>query len=264
MASDFNWQTGRNAIAARQVILFLVLAIVGAGGVYEFAFARPAFMAAWKQIEGIDESNDSGTFTAEKIEKLINRKPAFCDESKDNLEIRTYRWRSGLLFKNHEIFVVYTKILPAIVKENPKYENDRYYFSASAGTPITEANLPAERTTLVFNRNPPSMGGGPPPSDASGGNNKKGKEAGSGQGDDKKSDGADGDESAADGKDEMESADQQPAAEPTADPMPGDGDKEKTQPQDDPGKAASSEKKPDSPPAGEKPKGDGNGGSLSN
>jgi hypothetical protein len=164
MTVDFCRRELRNGIVARKLFLFLILAVLLAGAVFEYGFARPAFMSAWNKIEEIDASNVSNEYTAEQIEEFFRKKPFAIDTSQPGVEIRTYRWVGGMPLRPHDIHVVYTKVLDALAEQNPELAKKRFYFSASGGTPLTLENFPAERTTIVYNRNPPSRAGGAPPS----------------------------------------------------------------------------------------------------
>ncbi len=150
----------RHGIVFRQVLLFLILVIVVGAGVYEFAYARPAFQAAWNEIQAIEESDEVVSITPEEIESRIGRQPFLVEEAPGNLEIRTYAWRSGLVFRYHVIRVVYTKNLPILVNRKPELADDRYFHSASANS---KPELPEEKISIVRNLNPPQMAGGAPP-----------------------------------------------------------------------------------------------------
>ena len=186
----------RHGSSTRLTILVVFLIIVGIGCIFEFTYARPQFQAAWEEIKTIDGSADSGEYTSEKVEKLIGKKPVRIDENMhDDCVVHTYRWRSGLLVKNHDIHVVYTKLKKGIEKLNPKYKGRVYYFSASAGQPLDPIeNFPLEKESIVINLNPPQiMGGGIPGGDSSrrkkGDGKKKGSDGkGDKAGDDKKGD----------------------------------------------------------------------------
>ncbi len=219
----------RRAVAARQVILLLILIVVAGAGAYEFGIARPAYESAWDKISNIDSSIDSGNYTAAQIEEMIGKKPVAIEEDEwaENVEIRTYRWQSGLPFRSHNIYVVYTRILPALLREKPELADVRYYYSASGGTPITESNLPAEKPTFVSNKNPPNLGGGAPgggrpqPSgNDAGGDDQSGDDQ---SGDDKSGDDKSGDDKSGDDKSgDDQSGDDQSGDDQSGDDQSGD------------------------------------------
>ena len=119
MASSSNQSLLKNGIVLRQVVLFVIFAVVLAGGIFEFGYSRPAFKAAWDKIEEIDSSAISSDYTAEKIEEMIGKKPVEIDTSQERVEVRVYRWPSGLPFRSHDIRVVYTKLTGPLAEANP-------------------------------------------------------------------------------------------------------------------------------------------------
>ena len=160
-------RTSRNASSTRLVILLVVLVIVGIGCAYEFSVARPAYSAAWDEIKTIDASSDSSNYTSKNIAELIGEPAAVDDSYRSDCVIHTYRWPSGLLVKNHEIHIVFTKLSPLLSKKLAESGDERatdlYYYSAVAGQSLDpEANFPIKQKTIVQNLNPPpvSMGGG--------------------------------------------------------------------------------------------------------
>lgn len=160
-------RTSRNASSTRLIILLAVLVIVGIGCAYEFGVARPAFTSAWDEIRKIDGSSSSSNYTSESIVELIGEPVSVEDEYRDDCVIHTYRWPSGLLVKNHEIHIVFTKLNPRLSKKLAESGDDRatdlFYYSAVANQSLDpEANFPIKKKTIVQNLNPPpvSMGGG--------------------------------------------------------------------------------------------------------
>ena len=107
-------RTSRNASSTRLVILLVVLVVVGIGCAYEFSVARPAYSAAWDEIKTIDASSDSSNYTSKNIAELIGEPAAVDDSYRSDCVIHTYRWPSGLLVKNHEIHIVFTKLSPLL------------------------------------------------------------------------------------------------------------------------------------------------------
>ena len=160
-------RTSRNASSTRLVILLGVLVIVGIGCAYEFSVARPAYSSAWDEIKKIDASRNSSNYTSDSIKELIGEPASVIDDYRDDCVIYTYRWPSGLLVKNHEIHVVFTKLNPLLSKKLAENGDERatalYYYSAVAGQGLDpDANFPKKQNTIVQNLNPPpvSMGGG--------------------------------------------------------------------------------------------------------
>lgn len=156
--------SNRQGSSTRLTVLLLFLLVVGAGCIYEFAFARPEYQEAWDKVRKVDESPDSSEYTSEQIQEMMGQEPFRTDDSlHENCVVHTYRWRSGLLVKNHDIHVVYTKLNPMLLEKNPELKGKLYYYSASAGQPLDlDTNFPQEKTTIVENLNPPmmSIGGG--------------------------------------------------------------------------------------------------------
>ncbi len=182
----------RNASSTRLIILVLFLVVVGAGCIYEFAFARPQFQSAWEKIKTVDASSKSGEKTSEDIEELMGRAPAAIDESQhEECIVHTYRWPSGLLVKSHYIHVVFTKLKPGLVETRPELEGKLFYLSAAADMPLDpDDNFPLEKETILMSMNPPglSMGGGggsqrPPTSTDSDDSKGEGDEEGDGNDD---------------------------------------------------------------------------------
>ena len=173
-------QSDRQASSTRLTVLLLFLLVVGAGCIYEFAFARPKFQAAWEEIQKIDQSRDSSNFTAEQIEELMQQAPHRVDaDVHPECVVHTYRWPSGLLVKNHDIHIVYTKLNEKLLSHRPELKGQLYYYSASAGQPLDlDLNFPKDKQTIVENLNAPmmAMGGGAPPPARQGGADKKGDE----------------------------------------------------------------------------------------
>lgn len=75
MVSSRNLTSKRTASSTRLTVLLLFLLVVGVGCIYEFAFARPSFQAAWEKIQKIDQSRDSSNKTAAEIEELMGAPP---------------------------------------------------------------------------------------------------------------------------------------------------------------------------------------------
>lgn len=152
----------RTASSTRLTVLLIVLFILGIGCIYEFAVARPAYSAAWDEIKKIDASSDSSNFTSEKITKLIGEPASIDPNYRDDCVVHTYRWPSGLLVKNHEIHIVFTKNNPQLSKKleasNKAYEPSFYYYSAVAGRALDlENNFPIVKNTIIQNLNPPPV-----------------------------------------------------------------------------------------------------------
>ncbi|MGI9519322.1 MAG: hypothetical protein ACR2NP_19885 [Pirellulaceae bacterium] len=162
--TDQQQQQTRKGSSARLIILVLFLIVVGAGCIFEFAYARPQFQSAWEKIKSVDASSKSGEKTSEDIQSLMGREPAAIDETlHDECVVHTYRWPSGLLFKSHYIHVVFTKLKPGLVEKKPDLKGKLFYLSAAADMPLdVEENFPKEKETIVMNMNPPNLniGGG--------------------------------------------------------------------------------------------------------
>ncbi len=161
-------KVNRNASSTRLTILLLVLLILSIGCVYEFFVARPAYNAAWDEIKKIDASGDSSNYTSEHVRELIGEPVSVNDTIRSDSVVYTYRWPSGLLVKNHEVKVVFTKINPLLSAQSAKNVENQvptlYYYSAVAGQPLDlEANFPTVKKTIVQNLNPPPvvLGDGP-------------------------------------------------------------------------------------------------------
>ena len=119
------------------------------------------------EIKTIDASSDSSNYTSKNIAELIGEPAVVNDSYRSDCVIHTYRWPSGLLVKNHEIHIVFTKLSPLLSKKLAESGDERatdlYYYSAVAGQSLDpEANFPIKQKTIVQNLNPPpvSMGGG--------------------------------------------------------------------------------------------------------
>ena len=206
MVSSRNLTSKRTASSTRLTVLLLFLLVVGVGCIYEFAFARPSFQAAWEKIQKIDQSRDSSNKTAAEIEELMGRPPFRTSEDvHEDCVVQTYRWQSGLLVKNHDIHIVYTKLTKQLEDLRPELKGTLYYYSASAGQPLDmDLNFPKEKQTIVENLNAPmmSLGGAPPPGRQQG-EDKKGeddKQADDKQADDKQADDKQADDKQADDK----------------------------------------------------------------
>lgn len=175
MSQSEKQNTDRGGSSTRLTVLLLFLLVVGAGCIYEFAFARPAYQTAWEKIRKVDESKTSSEHTSEQILEMMGQEPfRVAEDLHDECVVHTYRWRSGLLVKNHDIHVVFTKLNPILLEKRPDLEGKLYYYSASAGQPLDlDANFPQEKQTLVENLNAPMMsvggGGAPPPNQQGGG-----------------------------------------------------------------------------------------------
>ena len=224
-------RTARHGKSARLVILLLFLVVVGAGCIYEFSVARPAFQEAWEKIRKVDEGPTSSEFTSEQIQEMMGRPPANTDDSlHDECVVETYRWPSGMLVKSHDIHIVYTKLKKAIEESQPKLKGKLYYYSASAGQPLDlDNNFPQERQTIVINLNAPtpSMGGGGPPQGRGGGaGNAKGEENKEEESSDDKegSDSKDGDKSEDKSEEKAEEKAEDKAAEEKEHSHEGEGD----------------------------------------
>lgn len=159
-----HWKTGnrRQASSTRLTILLVVLFILGMGCIYEFSIARPAYSAAWDEIKKIDASSESSNFTSEKITELIGEPDSIDPSYRDDCVVHTYRWPSGLLVKNHEIHVVFTKNNPQLSKKleaiGKAYKPSFYYYSAVAGRALDlENNFPIRKNTIIQNLNPPPV-----------------------------------------------------------------------------------------------------------
>ena len=152
----------RKASSTRLTILLIVLVILGIGCIYEFSVARPAYTTAWNEIRKIDASRDSSNYTNKKITELIGEPVSINPNYRDDCVVYTYRWPSGLLVKNHEIHIVFTKNNPQLSKKleaNVKgYEPSFYYYSAVAGRALDlEKNFPLQQETIIQNLNPPPV-----------------------------------------------------------------------------------------------------------
>ncbi len=155
-------ETNRNASSTRLTILLLVLLILSIGCIYEFSVARPAYNAAWDEIKKIDAAGDSSNYTSEHIRELIGEPVSVNETFRSDSVVYTYRWPSGLLVKNHEVKIVFTKINPLLSLKSAESAENRvptlYYYSAVAGQPLDpEANFPTVKKTIVQNLNPPPV-----------------------------------------------------------------------------------------------------------
>ena len=214
----------RRASSSRLTVLLLFLVVVGAGCIYEFAFARPSYQKAWDQIRKIDKSPTSSEYTASNIEELMDRAPHRVDDTlHEDCIVHTFRWRSGLLVKNHDIHVVFTKLNDALIEKRPELKNELYYYSASAGQPLDMvSNFPVEKKTIVQNLNPPNMGlaGTAPPQNQTDDDESGDDESGDDESKDEKADdaGSDKKEEATDEKaDDTDSDKKEEAADKKAD-----------------------------------------------
>ncbi len=216
--------------ASRLIVLLLFLVVVGAGCIYEFAVARPTFQAAWEKIQQIDDGTmeidgermEPSEITSLQIQEMLGREPFKVDnELHKECRVETYRWPSGMVLKNHDIHIVYTKLNDAIQEKQPKLKDKFFYYSASAGQPLDlEQNFPKEKQTLVVNLNPPqiSMGGGPPGGGGQGGQQRRRRRGGGGDPSPKKNDEAT-DEAKEDGEKKMAETKEEAVEEPKKEMM---------------------------------------------
>ncbi len=151
-------QKQRTASVARQTVLVILLLAVGAAFAYDKLVATPQWKAAWDKIKDVDAGGKAGSTTNEDIQELMGRAPATTDASRSDVFIEKFSWRGGLLFNTHDIYVVYAK-----PKVKQAEDAKKFYYSASAGQPPSDANFPL-KTAVHMNLNPsPLMAGGGPP-----------------------------------------------------------------------------------------------------
>ena len=157
-------RNNRKGSSTRLTLLLVLLLIVGLGCAYEFGVARPNYQKAWEAVKVIDNDSDPSNFTSEDIDEAIGQEAFKTDDSlREDCIVKTYRWQSGLLVKNHDIHIVFTKFSPLMIKRNPELEDIYHYYSAVAGQPLDpKLNFPIQKETIVQNLNPPpvNMGGG--------------------------------------------------------------------------------------------------------
>ena len=154
----------RKGSSTRLTLRLVLLLIVGLGCAYEFGVARPNYQTAWEAVKVIDNDSDPSNFTSKDIDEEIGQEAFRTDDSmREDCIVKTYRWRSGLLVKNHDIHIVFSKFPPLMIERNPDLEGVYHYYSAVAGQPLDpELNFPIQKETIVQNLNPPpvNMGGG--------------------------------------------------------------------------------------------------------
>ncbi len=95
----------------RLVILLSIFGLALAGLLYDYTIARPALQRADALVRGCfqgetEDPDKDGTFTDDEIQLILQRKPAEV-EPLPNGKIEIYKWRSGLLFRSHTLYVVY-------------------------------------------------------------------------------------------------------------------------------------------------------------
>ena len=99
-------------------VLFAILGVLIVAFAYDFLYARKAHKNAVGKIDELIAPPDGSEmivsaepFTQEQIRREIGREPA--DEIiKDSCLVETYRWRSGLPWRSHDLYVIYTNTDP--------------------------------------------------------------------------------------------------------------------------------------------------------
>lgn len=167
-SSSLNQRKSRGA-STRLIVLLLLLVVVAAGCIYEFSVARPTFQSAWDKIQQIDngtmeidgERIEPSEITSKQVQELLGQAPANVDETiHEDCVVETYRWPSGMVVKNHDIHIVYTKLKDGLVETKPELKGKYFYYSASAGQPLDlDDNFPPEKRTIVVNLNAPALAG---------------------------------------------------------------------------------------------------------
>lgn len=146
----------------RQVILVVVLLAVVAGGVYEYAFARPAYSDAQNKVVKLSEQSDASNLTDVDIHKELGVEPS-AEEIIENRQtkIETYAYARGLPFMNFKMYVWYKKSKQRVSEpgEEPKYEEKWFFTSFKAGERPGDSDLPpVKEGPKLYEGDPPVLG----------------------------------------------------------------------------------------------------------
>lgn len=97
---------------ASSFVLYVLLAVMLAALAYDYGVARPAVEKAYALVDekAAEYDNDPDkSLGREEVAELLGR-PA--DDTFDNgtSTVDVYQWRSGLLFRNHDLYVSYKNV----------------------------------------------------------------------------------------------------------------------------------------------------------
>ena len=115
--SDSSLPTKSNRPNRLRTVLFTILALMVVAVAYDFLYARKQQQAAAARLDKLMSVSASGEIesaephTQDEVRKTVGRPPSEQIEDRHYL-LETYRWRSGLPWRTHDIHVAYTRNEP--------------------------------------------------------------------------------------------------------------------------------------------------------